>query len=1652
MRYSSYKIKYSNKIKKLNLLFKLRFVIAGVAAGAVVLTTTLLAIKGNVGETTTDKTTYTVGEEIKVDSSALMNDYFIEYALVNSDQWSTSVPIHPGEYKARAVSKGGFGSTKYGDETYFKIVPAELKLPIISSSIIYGNSPTIDTSDAQKKQLKIDSVSFTYGSKFDELNPFEDKETFTEEISMKKDQVQITNKNGEDVTDCYKIVSEPKTLTVSKRDIVIDVKDESKSYDGNALEASGYEINPNYTLGFTDEIKSSNPSSITEIGSVAASMDFKIVRGEQDRSAFYNVTVNNGSLVISKRRLTISTNTIERAYNGKRISSDAESLEDRLTYEVNGDGLLPGHRIINDTFAHEGEFITSSRVDNSLNSSLFDIVDSSSNSVKDLYNLQFVVGKINLYRRDLYVHFTSASKVYDGVGVAGSYEIIGGSLASGDTANFDVQSKNSEIGSLSYGGVSIYNTDLTPNEITYLCYNVLWDSGYLSIQKRHLRIESNHINKTKYDGDYLSSSNIALSKDKLTYNITEGSLLPNHELVVNFDLEHEYIVDHRLNSFTYRIYDGSEDVTDLYYDVDTYFPSVNISRLNVTVDFDTSSSKAYTSQEITIPYTTYGDTIPSSDELYITNNTIGKGPGYENFNPSVAIMKGGVDVSNQYYNLTYCSDWVYVSPVDLTISTFIGGARDFTGTYDGYAFSKGATIASHRLSYEVTGLLPGHEVRNVQFALEGQYSPTTSSNYLTYYEIIDSSSGADVSNIYNVNVVSGSFMLNPKPLTYSINNQTKAYDGSVLTPTITGSGLVQTDQIEPISTYSANIGQYNYWTDNINIHNAVLDADVTGCYDITSTNFTLIITKRNITLRSLDIEKTYDSFGLTVGNGTNQLRCQPTSDSLPLLPGHHFSISFDREGEYNANEQGYQNTFSYSILDGVNNDVSSYYELDSIYGTIIIHKRDINIVHNSSSVVFDDEFHAGDISVTSGLQPNDELVLNTYKKVKEYSAAELYKIVRTGEGLDMKSNYNININSDQTFSIEPVHIKYYLYYNVVGDTYTKTYDGNPITIDQLKSSIVILNGDLPSGYTAEIALDPNQDLECYTQIPQEYKYNLVIKKNGLEISSSEKNNFIIEKDTSKTPSKFNIEKRLLNIDLSASFTEITTYDGYNHCDYSYGFSTPDAGDSCIIYFNEITNFTNGPKEIESSSISITDENGQDRLFCYEITTDFGTKTINKRNLNIILKPINYGEYNGSAITKDYIFNNNRYEISGDGLASNDWNINFDLGGVYKKVASCATYTIKNVRIFRYYSTEDVTQNYNITVTPSTYTIEKRQIEFQAYSFEKVFDGKEMVYADYAQYYISSGSLAPGAYESEQLTFRSDIDTYNHGTVTNEIVGYGIYEYDGGQIIDDVTDQYDVTTHNGEITIYQRVITYRITDRNFIYSGGKAKVQKDVNLDPTESSKKYDYITINNWGSDNNSSFFDSATVHGVFEYGIGEDVVETSSEYELFRANGNSYQFYGAIVVQIGSDIYRSDNQSPDDNVIFVPAGTSDDTLTYYTYRRGVTISNNDYKKIFLYGSALSGLEKLNCSSLASGDELFIGEDRWSKNKDEYALIDINGINYLDRGTYYWGAQIGDIISQDAVNDGTIRIRRLIGNVYYDVTDCYNFSFNFTNTIEFSII
>lgn len=1687
MRYSSYKIKYASKIKKLNLLYKLRFVFVGIGATAVVATTTGLGVKGSVGQTTPSKATYVYGEEVDVLSSAFMNDYYIEYAHKDASDWSTDKPVKPGDYQARGVSKNGYGKSKYGKNAYFEIVPAELSLPITSTKITYGETPIVDFSEATKKNLKINSVDFLYGTKFDESDPFDGKASFKENVSLKKEGLDIIDANGQNLNDCYKVISEPKEMDVNKREIVINVFGKEKSYDEQALTTSEYELHSDYTLAFNDEIKASNPSSITEIGEEKADFEFKVMNGDVDKTAFYDIKVNKGNLVINKRSVQVSTNSINRLYNGRRLSKDATNEDDKLEYTIIGDGILEDHHIDFQGFELEGTYITSGSVENKIQKAKFNIVDKDGNSVESYYKINFTFGLVNLAKRSLVLNFKNVTEYYDEnrTELVGGYEISGDNKADTDEITTGQLIKDASIGSVLYGQkdlITIHNSVLD-EDVQDSCYKLVANTATLQIKKRTITFHTNDVKERIYDGDPLSSEEDAESKDKL-YGWIEGELAPGHKLVTDFDLDGHYVTSGQVqNTATYDIVDDNNVSykDSLYYEVlPEVFGHVNVKKLELTVTFD-SSNRTYTGDSFDISYTK-SKNIPSCDTLKITDCSISAEAGDHLFTPNVTIEdKNGNDVTSDYYSLQVnSSSSIHVNKRSLVVHT-----HDASHEYDGQPFSSSSLLDDndkHKLTFDCQGLAPGHKLINVNFDYDG--GAILCGEYTNYLDVSsfrvveeDHPENDVTSNYYQPEVYCGTLRVTKKPISITYSNLKQEVDGSYLMPSYTHDALVGGDTLYCPHTDSWVPGQY---TQYVRIYNSVYE-DVTSCYDISNPGYTAIIEKRNVTILSNSFSKIYDGYGLVDGAGDKELKATATN----LMPGHTLRVvgdDFDlyetRNVNLNSNGQveSYSNTFSYQIMNGLtpltSDEIKSYYNITVLPGTVTINKRAITVVNSGSASNRTYYYSAKGLDVNDGdielsgntLGYGDFLIRNKYEEVGQYSGQQLFGIV-DGDGYDTSYNYDVTVNTVYSLTINKIHISYCMNTGYSNNTYVKTYDASPVPTDMF----VHINSDpLPTGYSVNIEINNDTlDLIKYTPNPVKYDYELVVRDNDGNIVSGQNlaDHFVIEKDTSVGDAKYQIDKKNIYFD-NGNFGG--TYSGSVYTrNFSYSEESQLATGDYFSSFNlsNQTNQTNGQDIAitENSPIKITNSSyvsNDDRTNCYNFEHAFGSYNVTKRPIKIVMNSFTARIYNGIKISDSEINSPSNYHFEDLGTNTGliiGHKLTLSAKDVYKKVTEGAVEYDVNTRITDS-SNKDVTDNYQIIIQKGTYQIDKRPIQATAVSLNKVFDGYTYNYKQLENQSSFNSNLCSG--HKAELTFLENLDTYNVGERSNPV---GVEIYDKNNNNECVTDQYAVTTEPGKITITPRVITYQIVDKEFTYNGSNQTVQEDINMNPNDNKSIPSYVKIINWGGGNSEGFLenDDMSITASFEYtGHYGEVTENSSKtsYSFYKANTTGYYFEGVIICEIGGVEYRSDSGATDTNVVFTSAYDSE--LQYIGKKRTATMTTAELKKYCFYGQPTQDIEQIYVSNLASGDSLYIGGDyntgdKYTSTTTEYALLPFNGDTSLERGmTYSYGSNFTPYLSatDSSGNYTNLRVYRKVNNIMVDVTDCYNFSFKLTDSIIVKIV
>lgn len=119
-------------------------------------------------------------------------------------------------------------------------------------------------------------------------------------------------------------------------EITVKPEDKSKTYDGTALKADSYKITGG-SLGEGDKIVATYSGSQTDAGSSDSSFaTFKIMHnGKVDvTSKLYKVTLQKGKLEVTKRKVTLTTGSDEKTYDGTPLT--------KAGVTVSGDKFVDG--------------------------------------------------------------------------------------------------------------------------------------------------------------------------------------------------------------------------------------------------------------------------------------------------------------------------------------------------------------------------------------------------------------------------------------------------------------------------------------------------------------------------------------------------------------------------------------------------------------------------------------------------------------------------------------------------------------------------------------------------------------------------------------------------------------------------------------------------------------------------------------------------------------------------------------------------------------------------------------------------------------------------------------------------------------------------------------------------------------------------------------------------------------------------------------------------------------------------------------------------------------------------------------------------------------------------------------------------------------
>ena len=230
------------------------------------------------------------------------------------------------------------------------------------------------TADAKSKTYGDDDPALTYNS-----SGLVGTDAITGQLSRDAGEnvgTYAINQNTLSASSNYTITYIPANLTINKKELIITADSETKVYDGTALTKNTY---TNTALADGDAITSVTVTGSQTVvgGSDNVPSAAVIKKGDEDRTANYEITYVKGTLTVTKKALTIIADAKSKTYgeddpaltytSSGLIGSDAitgalsrDAGENAGTYSINQNTLTAGN---NYAIAYTGANLTINKKD-----------------------------------------------------------------------------------------------------------------------------------------------------------------------------------------------------------------------------------------------------------------------------------------------------------------------------------------------------------------------------------------------------------------------------------------------------------------------------------------------------------------------------------------------------------------------------------------------------------------------------------------------------------------------------------------------------------------------------------------------------------------------------------------------------------------------------------------------------------------------------------------------------------------------------------------------------------------------------------------------------------------------------------------------------------------------------------------------------------------------------------------------------------------------------------------------------------------------------------------------------------------------------------------------------------------------------------------
>lgn len=456
----------------------------------------------------------------------------------------------------------------------------------------------------------------------------------------------------------------------------------------------------------------------------------------------FDLTVNNGTLTIAKRNVTIAAKPVTSEYTGSAINA--------TEYVITSDPLVDGDTIQSVEYTG-GPVNVGTGASTPCNAV---IVDANGVDVTAYYNITYSAAEVtvNKYSGEVVITAKDATKPYDGSALTASNDVTVSGLLGSDTVDATVSGEATVPGKDGIAKITDYVIKNAAGEKINDNYaNIKLVDGKLTVTKRDITVTTGSDSKA-YD-------KTALTTKADDYSITSGSLVSGQKLTLTLSGTQ---TDPGSSKNTVK--EGSLKISDeqgrdytAYYNVTIKEGTLEVTGVKV-IEISikaTSAKKVYDGTELTAnSYDVVSGALESGDTLEVeySGSITNAGTVANKIVKVTAKDANGKDVTAKY-KISTQDGTLEITKAPLTVT-----AKSAEKVYDGKALTantcqvKGSLAKGHKISATVTG---------------SQTQIGSSKNKASNVKIVDAN-GNDVTSNYEITYVDGTLTVkaaNAKPKT-----------------------------------------------------------------------------------------------------------------------------------------------------------------------------------------------------------------------------------------------------------------------------------------------------------------------------------------------------------------------------------------------------------------------------------------------------------------------------------------------------------------------------------------------------------------------------------------------------------------------------------------------------------------------------------------------------------------------------------------------------------------------------------------------------------------------------------------------------------------------------------------------------------------------